>query len=56
MGTSVNPTLQDFLLLFINFGYQLLITTTTIVLGLIPTVVQLVVNLLVGGLQQGGGS
>ncbi len=56
MGTSVNPTLQDFLLLFINFGFQAIITTTTIVLGLIPTVIQLAVNLLVGALQQGGGS
>ncbi len=47
-GTTVNPTLQDYLTLFIDAGFTTANTLVTAFLALVPTLIQAVVNLLVG--------
>jgi len=55
MNTTTVPTIQDFLLLFINSFFTTTTTLTTAVLALVPSIVQLGINYLFS-LFQGGTS
>lgn len=46
-GTTANPTLQDYLTLFIDAGFTVANTLTTGIFTLIPTLIQAIVNLVV---------
>jgi hypothetical protein len=47
-GTTANPTLQDYLTLFIDAGFTTANTLVTAFLALVPTLIQAIVNLVVG--------
>lgn len=53
MNTTTNPTIQDFLVLLINFAITTLTGLMTTAISLIPGVVQLIVNFIFS--QSGGG-
>lgn len=50
--TPTNPVWQDYVVLLIQFGFNMITTISSGILALVPSLIQLIVNLVAGQLQQ----